>query len=360
MRLGASPEGLLERLAVWFRWGPKPVADTHAAFLFARIVMAAADAGVFEALADGPLGAQEAAARLRLQPRPLEQAMRALAAQGYLIARPDGRYALTRGARQWLLADSADTVVHKLAFQRAEWAWTERLDGWLRDGAPVDMHASMGADDWRLYQRAMRDMAAQPARELARRLPLRAPARMLDLAGGHGLYAAALCRAHPGLSAVVLERAEALPEAQRLLARERMGARVRHHACDILADAWPAGAYDVILLANVAHHLTEGENLEVARRAAGLLAPGGAFVVVDHLDQGLRERSRIAPVLSVFFGLTSASGTWPVEAVAGWMREAGLEPAKPLRFLRSPGLVALAGRLKRRRPAGPSASSPQA
>ena len=50
MKLKIQPQGLLERIALWFNLAPTPLVDTQVAFNAARAIMAAADVGIYEAL----------------------------------------------------------------------------------------------------------------------------------------------------------------------------------------------------------------------------------------------------------------------------------------------------------------------
>ena len=44
-------------------------------------------------------------------------------------------------------------------------------------------------------------------------------------------------------------------------------------------------------------------------------------------------------ILEMYFALTSQSGTWSLEEIAGWQKEAGLTPRKPLRLRSVPGIA---------------------
>jgi hypothetical protein len=45
----------------------------------------------------------------------------------------------------------------------------------------------------------------------------------------------------------------------------------------------------------------------------------------------------VGALLEFYFVLTSQSGTWTPEEMAGWQREAGLDPRRPIRFRTMPG-----------------------
>ena len=347
MRLGARPGTPAEWLALKLNLAPTPLADTQLAFQFARIIMAATKAGLFEALRDGGRTAEEVAVSCHTDPRATAKILEALLAHDYLGFR-SGRYKLNPLSRKWLLADSPNTLVHKLAFQEIEWRWTEGFDEWLRDGAARDMHRSMSPEEWRRYQWAMRDVATVPAKELAWRARLaKDAAELLDIGGSHGLYSVELCRRHPTLRATVLELPEAIPTAAEILAREGMGRRVHHAPADVLDHDLGENVYDAVLIALLVHHFTDEQNRELAVRVARALKPGGVFMIMDAIriesPADARKPSRRAgAVLDVYFALTSNSGTWSVGEVQTWQHAAGLRTRRPMWLRTLPGAAVLA------------------
>jgi SAM-dependent methyltransferase len=347
MRLGAQAETFLEWLALRLNLGPKPLADTQAVFQFARIIMAASRAGLFDALRDGGRTVEEIAASRGTDSRATGKVLDALLAHGYLRYR-NGRYELNRLSRKWLLSDSPHTIVHKLDFQEIEWRWTEGFDQWLYDGTARDMHQTLSPEEWRRYQWGMRDLSTAPAMELAWRAPVPKVAEtLLDIGGSHGFYSVALCRRHPGLTATVLELPEAIPTAAEILAREGMGDRVVHMVGNGLEDDLGVDAYDAVLIANLVHHFDAGQNLLLAQKVARALRPGGVFMVMDAVRiaspaEADRPNRRLGAVLDVYFALTSTSGTWSVEAIQEWQKAAGLSLLRPVWLQTMPGAALLA------------------
>lgn len=342
MRLGIRPDNLVEWIALKLNLGPKPLAETHLAFQFARIVMAATKAGLFEALANGGRSADEIATDCRTHPFPTTKMLDALLAHDYLRFR-NGRYELNAMSRKWLLADSPNTLMHKLDFQEIEWRWTEEFDSWLRDGSPRRMHETLTTDEWRRYQWAMRDVSTAPATEFAQRTRLdRNAGTLLDIGGSHGFYSVALCRRHPGLSATILELPQAIPTAAEILKRENIGERVTYQEGNALESDLGERTFDVVLIANLVHHFTDAENREIAAKVARALRPGGVYMVLDAIrisspDQAKQAGGSLGAILDVYFALTSTSGTWPVETIEGWQRGAGLVPRRPVWLRTMPG-----------------------
>jgi len=339
MKLGGIPQNPVEWMAAKLGLLPQPLLDTQIAMLLARAVMEATRLGVFEALAAGPLTVEEVAVRCAGEPRATRKLLDALAGCEYLRFE-SGRYALSAMARKWLLADSAQSLKDKVLFQLLEWDHLEHMGELVRTGQPLDFHTALTREQWGVYQRGMRSVASAWAPEVGRRTPVPKGARdLLDVGGAHGFLSVALCRRHSGLRAVVLELAEALEHAAPLLAREGMGDRVVHRAGNALTDDLGSEAWDVILVSSLVHHFDDATNRALAKRIARALRPGGVFVIQElYRPASPKEAGQIGALLDLYFAVTSRSGTWSFEEMAGWQREAGLEPRKPIKFITAPGV----------------------
>lgn len=345
MRLGLHPESALERLALALGLVPTPFAETHLAPLLARAVMSATRLGLFEALADGPATVEQAAERAGTHPGATRALFGALTAARYLTFRGE-RFALTAATRKWLLRSSPLSLVDSVLFRELEWRWMGRLDEFVSTGRAIDFHAGLDAEGWRLYQRGMRSFARVVAGEVAKRTPVPRGARdLLDLAGGHGAFAAALCRRHGGLTATVLDLPPALEGAASLLAEEGLGERLRTWPADALEVDLGVERWDVILISQLLHHLEGPACRDLVARAARALRPGGVLVVQEvgrpvHPGAG----GGLAALGHLYFALTSHAGAWCFEEIARWQREAGLEPLRPVKFRMLPGVGQQSGR----------------
>jgi SAM-dependent methyltransferase len=338
MKLGAVPQTLFERIAKASGMLPEPLLDTHIAMLLARTVMEGSRLGVYEALASGPLTANEVAARCGGHPPAMGKLLNALAGCGYLVF-DRGRFGLSPPARKWLLPDAGQPLHDKMLFQFLEWEYVEHIGDFVRTGRPVDIHSTMTAEEWGTYQRGMRSAASTWAPEVGRRTPVPKGAKdMLDIGGSHGLLSAAICRRHPGLRSVILDLPEAVEHAAPILAGEEMGERITHRAGDVLGDDLGAEAWDVVLMANLVHHFDDATNRLLAKKIARALRPGGVFVIQElYRPHTPNEAGQVGALLDLYFALTSESGTWSFEEMADWQREAGLKPRKPVKFLTVPG-----------------------
>jgi SAM-dependent methyltransferase len=340
MRIGVIPETLLERVAMAAGLVPQPFLESYFTFLLARTLMVATRLGVFEALAPGPLSAPEVAQRCGTDPRGTEKLLNALV--GAKCLRADGRsYALLPAARKWLLQDAPQSCHDKILFQFVEWEHFEHCEEFVRTGQPLRIHEQMKDEEWQLYQRGMRSMIGSYVDEVVRAVPVPDGARqMLDIGGSHGYFSVCLCRRHPQLRATILDLPESIKHAALLLAREGMGDRVVHLAGDALTHDLGQASYDLVFISGLVHHFDAPTNQDLMRRIGVALRPGGVAAVLEPVRQEPSGKiSQLGGLLDLYFAITSSSGTWSAAEIAGWQREAGLAPRKPVRLWKASDLV---------------------
>jgi SAM-dependent methyltransferase len=341
VRYGIIAENPIERIGLASGQVPTPMLEPYGA-AFARTLMVATKVGVFEALEQGPMSAAAVAEQCAIDARAAEKLMNLLVGMRYLRRSGDGAYRLTKLARTWLLEDGTRSVRDTVLMKFLEWEWIGELEGFVRSGKPLDVHSAMSPEHWRLYQRGMRAQAGQLGSWLARRLPMPPNATaMLDIGGSHGYLSVALCRKYSALRSVVLDLPEAIEQAAPLLAAEGMGDRVVHRAGDALTDDLGTSEYDLILAFSLVHHFDADTNRALAARCARALRPGGLFVIGDLMrPESPQGASALDLFYDLYFALTSRSGLWSFQEMAGWQRDAGLEPRKPMHLVmgQGPGL----------------------
>ena len=363
MRLGVVPETPLEWLALRLGRVPTPLVDTQLAVAWGRTLLVATRLGVFEALAEGPADADDVARRCGSAARPTRRLLDALTGMGTLVPARGGRYALSRGARRWLVRASADEVVDKVLFAFDEWRFVEHYQHYLQHDEPLGMHALLtsgraldqaaaaaipDAEAYERYQRGLHALAGVSTQEVARVTPVpRGATRLLDLGGAHGRFSAALLRRHPRLRATVLDLAPAVEASGALLAAEGLGDRLRHEVGDALDVDLGEACWDVVLASQFNHHLADAENRALAGRVARALAPGGVYVVQDLVrpaTPGEARRLRLGALLDLYFAAVSGAGTFTLPQMRSWLDGAGLQPRR-VRWLRTlPGMAQVVGR----------------
>jgi len=186
MKLKSAGESLFESIAVGLNVAPVTIVDTHMAFIRARAIMVATKLGVFDALAAGPLDAQEVAAACGTSPGATRHLLNALAGAGYL-GFEGSKFSIGPIARKWLLSSSEASLRDKVLFEFYEWKLVEQIESFVKSGRSEDLHRDMSDAEWNSYQRAMRALSGLIAPEIVRRAPVPAGATsMLDIGGSHG------------------------------------------------------------------------------------------------------------------------------------------------------------------------------
>jgi 2-polyprenyl-3-methyl-5-hydroxy-6-metoxy-1,4-benzoquinol methylase len=344
MKLTVSGENLLEKAALAMGIPPVTLMHTHMSFLRARAIMVGVKLGVFDALAAGPLTAASVAERCHLSPIGTTKLLNALAGSEYLSF-DAGQFALTATARKWVTADSPTSIRDKVLFEFVEWQLTEGFEDYVKTGEPLEMHDFATVEQWGLYQRAMRALSGLASPEIVALTPVPAHARtMLDIGGSHGFISVAMCRKYPNLTATVLDLPPAIEAAAPILAKENMGERVMHWPGNALEDDLGTNAWDFIYVSQLLHHFDERTNRELLRRIARALRPNGVVVIIEMLRPASPQRAgQVGALLDLYFAVTSQSGTWSIEEMHGWIKDAGLtvQPTVSLRTV--PGAAEVIG-----------------
>lgn len=341
MKIGVIPENIAEWFALALGHVPTPIIEVHSNLTFVRALMVATKLNLFEALASEALTAQEVATRCGTHPEATQRLLSALMGMSYLRQNRE-RYVLAPVARKWLLKEIPQSIHDLMVYEFLEWEWLTHLEGFIRTGKSVQMHDQMSKNDWKLYQHGMQSMASVFAPEVAECTPVpRGACNMLDIGGSHGCYSIELCRRYPDLHAVILDLPEAVEYAAPLVAKAGMGNRVVHKAGNVLTEDFGTDAYDLIFISNLVHHFDDTTNRDLVRRAARSLKPG-AYLVIQEVAIRPRSSNKGAQALGrlddLFFALISGAGTgtWKIEEIVSWQREAGLIPKKPIKLKTSP------------------------
>lgn len=285
-----------------------------------RVLTVAARTGLLRALAGPPRTPAEVARELGLDALATGKIVRALNALGVL--EPSGpSFSVVPSLAPYFQPGDHDLVPLMEHSHRMYSGWGENLEPWLRgDGWP---HASRTPAELRVFSAAMRAMGGHVARRVSHALDLAGVATMLDVGGGLGHYARALCEAAPSLRAVVLDRPEVVTLGRAEIAGTTLEDRLIFVAGDYLEDeAWGEG-FDLVLLANVLHQESAGRAATMVRRAARALAPGGRVAIVDfRIDDHRREH-----LLGTLFAINMREfgDTWTEPDLRGWLQAASLD-----------------------------------
>jgi ubiquinone/menaquinone biosynthesis C-methylase UbiE len=325
---------------------PDPFIHTFTGLIAARAVTTAVMLGVFDALHDEPASAAELARRLSLDELGAETLLTTLATLGYV--EPDGERLRNTAVSERLLVRSSPESIATFIGQQSDLHWQvlEMLPEAIRDGHAYAMHERRqgDAERWEAYIRGLFELSRHEHDANAAMLHVEAPRRLVDVAGGHGGFAMAMCRRHPALEATVLDLPPSAAVGRRIVAEEGFADRVSFREGDVF-ELGLGEDVDVVSVFNLIHHLPEERDAELCRMARAALRPGGVLVIGDSArPEPGDELSPHGAVSSLLFYAWSHSRNFAPSEVSAWMREAGFEDVEVHRNVRSLWRMVVTGR----------------
>lgn len=325
---------------------PTPLLETFEAMAMARAIMAGASLGIFDALAEKSDDADGLARRLQLDPQGTDILLVALHAMGYVEER-SGLYRNSPAVEKFLLADSPQTLRAYVAdFNRDMWDEFARIEDAVRTGGETSgLHEREPGDPyWERYMRGLFDLTRLSGDDVARMIPVRNPKRMLDLAGGHGGYAIAMCRRHKNLTVTIAELEGAARIGREIVREQGMADRIDYLVGDMFSTELGRG-YDVATAFQILHHFDGDVNVELLTRAHEALREGGTIAVLEQERPPPGERgTSIGALTGLLFYVTSRARTYTADEISTFVEAAGFNRVRKRRSARFPGHVVVTGR----------------
>jgi SAM-dependent methyltransferase len=325
---------------------PDPYFDAFTGLVAARALMTAVVLGVFDSLHERPASAPELADALGLDALGTETLLTALTTLGY-VEQSDGRYWNAAVTERDLVRSSPESIATFVGEQGdLHWRVLDLLPDAVRSGRPYAMHEEHREDtrDWEAYIRGLFEISRPEQDANAALVPVTAPRRLVDVAGGHGGFAMAMCRRHPELRATVLDLPPSAAVGRRIVEEQGFADRVSYREGDVFELGLGEGL-DVVSVFNLVHHLPEQRDRELCRMAHAALEPGGCLVIGDSARPEPGEPvSEHGAISSLLFYAWSHSRNFKPSEIRGWMEEAGFHDVEVHRNERSPWRVVLTGR----------------
>jgi SAM-dependent methyltransferase len=324
---------------------PDPFLDSFTGLITARALSTAVMLGVFDALEEGAASPEELAGRLELDPLGTETLLTTLATLGY-VEQEDGRITNAPATSRLLVRSSPESIATFVGAQGdLHWDVLSMLPEAVRSGQAYAMHEQRRdqPERWEAYIRGLFEISRAEQDDNAALVPVSDPSRMVDVAGGHGAFAMAMCRRHPGLEATVLDLGPSVRVGERIVAEQAFADRISFREGDVF-ELGLGEQLDVVSVFNLVHHLPEERDRELCRMAREALRPGGALVVGDSARPEPGEQvSEHGAISSLLFYAWSHGRNFAASEIAGWLREAGFADVAVHSNERSPWRVVVTG-----------------
>ncbi|MFD5394784.1 methyltransferase [Streptomyces sp. NPDC127097] len=299
----------------------------------AAAVRAAARLGVADALGEQPATAEELAAAVQAEPRPLDRLLRTLACYGIFAETDDGKYVHTEMSRL-LREDTPNSLRYISLWCTEPWTWEAwpRLDDAVRSGRSVfDELYGKGFFDYlhedaresaEVFNRAMTTSSKQSAQDIAGLLDLTGASSVADIGGGQGHVLASLLEKHPTLEGTLLDLPKVVANPDpRLADGGALAPRVRIVPGDCREDI-PVQA-DVYIIKNILEWDDESTR-RTLRNVVRAARPGARVVIIENLvDDSPSMKFTTAMDLLLLLNVGGAKHT--KASLVSRMAEAGLK-----------------------------------
>jgi 3-hydroxy-5-methyl-1-naphthoate 3-O-methyltransferase len=282
--------------------------------LYAVDLLAAAicEFDFFTWLARHPSGLAEICRSLNLKERPVDVMLTLFTAEGF-IRNVKGQFRVTPLAEEHLVSSSPfflgayyaslkerpvlrDFVTILRTGRTANWGSFEKEKPWSEAMLTEEFASTFTA--------AMdcRGFYLGPA--LAKAVDLRSRSRLLDIAGGSGIFACAIAAHYPRMSATVFERPPVDQIARKMIEKRGYAERVTVASGNMFNDPLPHG-FDVHLYSNVIHDWDEPKVRQLLAASFATLAPGGVLLIHDaHLNAEKTGPLPVAKYSSLLMSVT--------------------------------------------------------
>lgn len=290
---------------------------------------------LFTWLARNPCGQPAIMGQFNLTERPTDVMLTLFVAMG-LLERRGEIYHVTSTTREHLCADSPWFLGPYYASLKERPVCRDLLQV-LRTGKPANWGSEKNKQDWHKsmeteefatqFTAAMDCRGVYLAQAVAKSIDLSGRERLLDIAGGSGIYACSLCAHFPHLRATVLEKPPVDMITERAIKKRGFSERVSVCASDMLAAPLPPG-FDAHLFSNVLHDWDAPVVKQLVQKSFDALVPGGVLIIHDaHLNEEKTGPLHVAEY-SVMLMHSTEGRCYSTAEMTAYLREAGFANVK--------------------------------
>jgi hypothetical protein len=280
---------------------------------FAHLVVVAAQLGIADFVASGPVPVADLAEATGSDRQSLYRLLRALASRGIFLEHEDKQFSLSALADP-LRKDAPDSVRGQALWDGSE----ENLRTWaglshsVLTGEPAFEHVygksffdylAEHPELGRIFEGVMTRSSTDEGAAIAEVHDFSRYRTVVDVGGGHGALLAAILDRYPTPSGVLFDLPDVIGNAHGAIDRHVASGRVKKVAASFFDDL-PAGG-DAYLLKWIVHDWADEEAVHILTNCRSAMAPGGRVLLVEFvIPQGAAaaDMTRLDATMLVFTG----------------------------------------------------------
>ena len=285
----------------------------------------AVELDIFTHIADGATTAAEIAKRCQAAERGVRILCDFLTING-LLTKTDGKYGLTQDTAVFLSKRSPAYMGGAAKFPGHErhMAHFKDVAAAVRKGGALD-DGNMGPDDpvWVEFAQSMGEMIGGVSKIVA---PIvtepGTPAKVLDIAAGHGLFGIAVAELNPAAEIVAVDWKNVLNVALANAAKAGVSQRYRTIPGSAFEVDFGSG-FDLVLLPNFLHHFDPPTNVELLKKIRAAMKPGALLATVEEVPNDDRISPPIASFSMMMLCSTPSGDAYTFRELDQMFREGG-------------------------------------
>lgn len=249
-------------------------------------VKAAHELGLFEKMADGAHDLATLAEATGSVPARLEKFLITLRQIGFVEEGEDGSWALTSFATQFFTRPEEHRNLTMVPFLEY---FFDMLDSYYLRLADVmrgqvnftslKPHPPRTREDSLYYETVHRSNIHFPVKLLIEKVELEGVRRLIDVGGGIGDIAAALCQRFPQLEVQLINLPSAVELVQENVAAKGLTGRIETVTVDMYREPYPQG--DAVLFARILYPMNAQFCTMLCKKAFDALESGGRVIILD-------------------------------------------------------------------------------
>jgi predicted O-methyltransferase YrrM len=305
-------------------WTGESLLELCRSYQRSQPLLAAAEIGLFETLADNGKAASRVAEALGTDPRATELLLNALSALGVLDKSGD-TFSIPPALAPLLLGSDETSVLPMIRHHATCAHRWDTLADVVRTGRHVHDTSPTPQSETarRAFIQAMHVVGREVADGIVAAMRPERFRRALDVGGGSGTYTLALLRAVPEMKVTLFDLPSVVDMARERLQKSGLVDRVEITAGDFYVDPLPDG-HNLVLLSAIIHQNSPAQNRALYESCLGALVPGGSLVIRDIL----MDDTHTEPPGGALFALnmlvaTEGGGTYSYEEIRSDLESVG-------------------------------------
>ena len=316
---------------------PERIMQIGLGFWASKTLLSAIELGLFTALADAPMDAEQLRTRLGLHQRSARDFFDALVALG-MLEREDGQYRNTAETDQFLVRGKLTYLggMLEMANERLYPFWGSLTEG-LRTGLPQNEMKTGGAglfesiygdpERLRLFLGAMTGLSMPASKAIAERFPWKDYQTVVDVGGAQGGLLVQLALAHPHLRGSNFDLPVVGPVFEDYVATHGLSDRLKFVPGSFFEEPLPTA--DVITMGHILHDWDLVQKRMLLGKAHDALPAGGALIVFESLIDDDRRQNAFGLLMSINMLIETPGGfDYTGRDCSEWMREAGFSSTR--------------------------------